>query len=134
MSLIDEIRALPVELLAARDTQQIADALPDRVTLVKTEIGKGTVIAVLGLETGNILLDAIDANTDFRHIQHLLVQGTMDISLPLVRDTLDALAMNVPGFAPADASALKALAEHSLPVDEYEVRKLCWSDDGQWLV
>lgn len=134
MALIDEIRALPAELRAQRDTQQIADALPARETLIKTEIGKGTVLVILGLDIGNPFLDFVDSNPEFRHIKHLLEAGGLDMALPLVRGTLDALIGNAPGFAQEHADALKALAERSAPVDEFEVRKLCWSDDGQWLV
>lgn len=132
MTLLDEILALPVELRATHDTQQIANALPDRVTVVYTEVGKGLVIETIGLEVGNALLDAIDANAEFRHIKHLLEQGRLDMGSLLARTTLDNLVGGVTEFTQAHADAIKALAERSEPVSEFEVRKLCWSDDGQW--
>lgn len=136
MALIDEIRALPAELLAEQDTQKIADALLARVTRVQTLIGKGTVLEVLGKDLGNLLCDLIESAADFRHTKQLLFNGWLDVSLNSVRSGLDDIvtANAVTGFTQAHADAIKALAERSSPVDEFEVRKACWSDSGQWLV
>ncbi|SCX40375.1 hypothetical protein [Nitrosospira sp. Nsp1] len=136
MAILDEILALPTELRAEQDTQKIADALPLRITREKTEIGKGTLLEVLGQDLGNLLCDFVDADAEFRHVKHLLANGWLDISLDSVRAGLDAIAAGnvMAGFAQAHADAIKVLAERSSPVDEFEVRKLCWSDDGQWLV
>ena len=136
MALIDEILALPVEVRAAQDTRQIASALPSKVTLVKTEIGKGAILEVLGQALGNLLCDFVDSAPDFRHVKHLLANGWLDVSLESVRVGIDAIAASnaVNGFTQLHAAAIKALAERVAPVSELEVRKLCWSDTGQWLV
>lgn len=136
MALIDEIRALPADLRAEQNTQKIADALPARVTRAKAEIGKGTVLEVLGKDLGNLLCDFVDSAPDFRHVKQLLFNGWLDVSLDSVRAGLDAIAEAnaVTGFTQAHADSLKELAERSNLVDEFEVRKLCWSDGGQWLV
>ena len=56
MDLLDEIRALPAELLAGRDTAAIAGALSEgRTQLVPKEIGNGTIIETIGLAAGNAL-------------------------------------------------------------------------------
>lgn len=132
MALRDEILALAPELLAQQDTQAIADALPERVTTQPTEIGKGKIISVIGLSAANAVLDVIDAHPDYRHVKQLVENGWLDIGSPLVRAALDAM---VPAIISAEqASAVKALGEIRVPVDEFEVRKICWSDNGEWLL
>lgn len=131
MALIDDIRGLPTELLTEQDTAKIAAALPPRVRVERREIGKGAVLTTLGIQSGNALLDAIDADPAFRHVKQLVANGCLDIGDPLTRDTLDNLVPQV--ITKAEADALKALAEIAEPVEEMDVRKACWSDDGEWL-
>lgn len=129
MITLDEIRALPEEILAQQDTQLIADTLSvGRTKYISTQVGKGKVLGVLGLEAGNTLLDIIDTVNDFRHVRYLVANGWLDIEDPLTRAMIDQVC------SPEDAVKLKALAEVSDPVDEMEIRKLCWSDDGRWVV
>jgi len=134
MALIDEIRALPPGLRATKNTQAIADYLPPRVIVESREIGKGAIILALGKEMADVLLDEIDTNPVHRHVKHLIANGWFDVGLDMSRQAVDALIGVVPGFTAEHAAAIKALAERTVPVDEFEVRKLCWSDDGQWLV
>lgn len=129
MITIDDILSLPAELLAQQNTQAIADALSvGRSKLVHTEIGKGVVLATLGVTDGNALLDLIDSAPDFRHVKQLVANGWLDIADPLTRATIDQVCTF------ADATKLKALAEVADPVSEFDVRKLCWSDTGEWMV
>lgn len=133
MALIDDIRALPVEITGQQDTQVIAEALSvGRTRLVPTEIGAGTVLMVLGIAAGNALLDVINAAPDFRHVKTLVEQGRLRIDTNLACATLDSLVPSV--LTAAQAQALKAVAEVADPVDEMDVRRLCWSDDGVWQV
>lgn len=134
MSLLTDIRALPPEILAQRNTQLIADSLPPIISYRRTEVGKGTILAVIGLPAGNILLDEIDNNTIYRHLKHLLPIASLDLGLPSVRDALDMFALGLTGFDIEHAEALKSLAEVYTPVPEIVVRRICWSNDGQWLV
>lgn len=135
MTLIDDIRALPVEITGQQDTQVIADALSvGRTRLVSMEIGNGLVLSTVGLEVGNALLDVIYNAPDFRHVKPLLEQGRLDISSPLARGALDSLVGVVAGFEQGHANALKALAEAPDPIDEMTVRQACWSIDGVWQV
>ena len=133
MITLAQIRELPAELLAQRSTQLIADAMPEQVVLVGTEIGKGKVIEAIGMDAANDILDVIDSQPPFRHVKQLLENGWLDVSSPVLREQLDQLA--IAGVISAENVAkIKSLAEQRHRVDEYEVRKLCWSDDGQWLV
>ena len=126
---LEEIRTLPVEITEQQNTQLIADALSNgRIKLVKTEIGKLTVLSALGMEAGNALLDIIDTVDTFRHIRYPLANGWLDLADPAARAMLDTLC------SAENAQKLKSLAEHADIVDEYEVRKLCWSAEGGWLV
>lgn len=127
MALLDQIKALPAELRATRDTQAIADALLPVITVRACEIGKGKVLGAIGLEAGNTLLDIIDNVADFRHVKQLVANGWLDVGNPLTRAMIDQVC------SPAGAAALKALAEVSTPIDEMTVRRACWSDDGEWL-
>lgn len=133
MALIDDIRALSVDITNQQDTAVIAAALSQgRIKTVPTEIGNGMVLATIGLTSGNALLDVLNNAPDFRHVRPLLEQGRLDISTPLARAALDGLVGVV--ITQAEADALKALAERPDPIDEMTVRQVCWSDDGVWQV
>lgn len=105
MALIDDIRALPADLLATRDTAQIAAALPPVSRLVPTEIGNGTVLETLGLAVGNALLDVLYNAPDFRYVKPLLEQGRLRIDAPSARAALDGIAAAgiAAGFGAAQA-------------------------------
>lgn len=129
MITLEEIRSLPIDILNQQNTQLIADTLSNgRIKLVKTEIGKLTVLSALGMEAGNALLDIIDTVDTFRHVRYPLANGWLDLADPAARAMLDTLC------SAENAQKLKSLAEHADTVDEYEVRKLCWSAEGEWLV
>jgi len=130
MGLREEILALPPELLAQHDTQAIAEALPLRITLRYTEIGKGKIISVIGLAAANNVLDVIETVPDYRHVKQLVENGWLDISSPLARQSLDAMVPAV--ITQEQADTIKALGEVRTPVSEYEVRCICWADNGDW--
>lgn len=104
--------------LPLSDHGAIAQAMSiGRTKIVKTEIGKGTILSVLGLDAGNALLDIIDTVTDFRHVKHLVANGWLDVGDPLVRFMIDQTC------TPEDAVKLKALAVVNDPVSSQEVSK-----------
>ena len=130
-----DIQALPPEIVETRNTAAIAAALPPVLTLKKTAVGKGKILDTIELSAGNALLDVIDNSPDFRHIKHLVFQGVLDLSSSRVRDTLDELGSGIiPEVTSEHTNALKAIAEVYTPISEYEVRRVCWSNTGQWLV
>lgn len=112
----DEIASIE-PLLADRNDVAIATILSvGRVKLTPTEIGVGRILATIGLTAGNLLLDALYAITEFRHIKPLIEQGRLDIADPLPRAALDGLVGSIEGFTQAHAAALKALAEQPDPI------------------
>lgn len=140
-TLRDEIIAkCPPELLATRDAQAIADAASiGRTRLVETKIGEAVLLNVLGPVAGAALLDRLaelgkSAEPQLRPIYYavgLLKADKLDVGSPATRGQLDALA--AAGILPASAVAVvKALAERPDPVSEYDVRRIGWSDDGEW--
>lgn len=91
-----------------------------RTKKVPTEVGKGTILEVLGLTTGNAFLDVIDNGTDFRHAKHLLQDGRMRLDSNLVQTML---AQFVVGgvLSQAQSDALSVLCVRPDPVTAYEV-------------
>lgn len=138
MTLLNEIRALPVDVLATKNTQVIADALSvGRVKHRSTMIGVGTVLAKFGGQ-GGAFLDALasigQVNRDIHWIlESNIKRGEFDIGEQASRNGMQQLALQLPVFADG-INALLALAEVPDPIDEMAVRKVCWSDDGVWQI
>jgi hypothetical protein len=111
MSLRDELLNDPAGLgydLADRALVERLINEPTRARTVPTEVGNGTILEVLGLATGNALLDVMYGNSDFRHVKPLLEQGRLRLDSPLTRAALDSLVGFV--LTEAQAEALKAKA------------------------
>lgn len=132
MTLRDEILAGSFDL-AQRDDGAIAAALSvGRTKIVSRLIGAGTILDALGPTDGAAVLDALEAlGTQVSAVKwgmRLLEASNLDIGLPSVRAQIDALV----GVAltAEQAETLKALAVVDDPVSEFEVRQLCWLDDG----
>jgi len=152
MALLDEIRALPPEVLAQQSTQLIAEALPPVVMVKPREVGDGAISIALGFPSGPVFLYQLeqmaltavpaDATPELlaiyamvRQAWRSITKGALDVGDVSVRAALDAFSNGVlPGFTKDMAAAIKALAEVATPVTELEVRRVCWSDAGEWLV
>ena len=93
MALLAEIQAkCDATLLASRDFDAIAVAVSaGRTKPNSKEIGNGTILEVLGLTTGNALLDVINTVPDFRYVKPLVEQGRLVASAPLVQATVQSL-------------------------------------------
>lgn len=117
------------------DTQAIADALSvgKRKADLTVRIGAGRVLDTIGLASGNALLDAVKATQDYRHVWHLMEYGELDINSPLVAEALGSLVLSGVITQP-QADALLALGKVPDPVDELDVRKAIWSDNGEILI
>jgi len=131
---IDEIRSAisgDEQLMALiPDTQAIADALSGRETYkVPFEIGAGGILATLGLESGNALLDAIQSTPGFRHVWPMIEQGRLDLSSPLVELSLDALVQSEV-ISSSEMQQLLSLCLRPIEVSEDDVKRAIWNDDG----
>lgn len=118
----DAVAASPeLQALAATgNTQAIADALSaGRTKLVHTEVGAGTVLEVLGLATGNSLLDVIANAADFRHVKPLVEQGRLRLDSAMTIATLQSLVGTV--LTQPQADALLARAKVADPVTHTQV-------------
>lgn len=123
------IAADPALLALVPNSQAIADALSaGRTRPNGAEIGNGLIIAEIGLEAGNALLDALNDTAQFRYVKPLLEQGRLDVSSPLVVAALGAMVPAV--LTAAQADALIALGREADPVRELDVRRAIWNDDG----
>ena len=148
MALIDDIRALPAEVLDTRDTTQIAAALPPVVTLRERLITERGVLAALPVPAGDQFISALESfaaatlpdghpmapyhGTIKRGIGWLKGDG-LDVGDPLSRSLLDAMAAAGVVNA-ASVATIKALGQRSEPINEMAVRLACWSHDGEWQV
>lgn len=101
-----------------------------RKTLTKRNIEKGDILDTIGLDAGNALLDAFDANPAFRHVKSELERGALDVSRPLVRSSLDSMAGVVIGFTQEHANAIKALAEAPDPLQLIQVSRALNNAEG----
>ena len=102
------------------DDVAIAAALSaGRTKLVPTEIGNGTILEAIGIETGNALLDVLTTVPTFRHVKPLIEQGRLRLDSPLVVGTLQTLVPTV--LTQAQADALVARARVPDPVTAQQV-------------
>lgn len=141
MSLRDDILALPAELRATRDTVAITAALNAAATATASrQVSARTVLAELPIEgpvQGAVVLDKLEAagasipacKWATRFLQ---LETGLDVGHPNTQEMLTRLAQaNV--LTADEAAALKALAPKQ-QVTELEVRRVCWSDSGEWSV
>lgn len=146
MSLRDEIKAsVSPELIASRDSQQIADALNvGRTRVVSRLITERDVLA--GYADGPVIADAVLAKIEaFAQSSHQLASVVrrasgwltpgkgIDIGNQSTRLLLDQMAAG--GVLTADeAEKLKSMAVEPDPVSEFDVRCAIWNDDGTYAV
>lgn len=135
---IDEIRSAisgDEQLMALiPDTQAIADALSGRETYkVPFEIGAGGILATLGLERGNALLDAVQSTPGFRHVWPMIEQGRLDLSSPLVEAGL-GLLVSAEVITMDEKLALINLCLRPVEVPEGDVKQAIWADNGERLL
>lgn len=102
---------------AAADALNRPDpALPPVVTLERTLIGPGSIMAALGADAGAAFLDSLQAAAQtvsrLRWAMVLIMSDGIDVAHPQTRQELDT--MTVAGLLTADqAQSLKALAERT---------------------
>lgn len=132
---LEEIRSLPVDIRSTKDTQKITDFLPPRIEIVSTPIGIGTILAVMAPVGGDFLntLEQIGtADSNVKWSLELIKSGTFDIGMSVTRSQLLRFVQINPELSEPIFALLK-VAEKRVPVSEADVRKLCWSINGEWL-
>lgn len=81
-------------------------------TFVHTEIGRGTILDVLGRETGNRVLDFIRDTQEYRHVWPLLENASLRLDWQSVQDGLQEL-VSIEIMAQSDMEKLLAIAKTS---------------------
>lgn len=137
---LEEIKALPAELLAGQDTQALADALSvGRTKSVSKEIGDGGVTLALGGVAGCLFLYQLEkaANSEpgdgatpeqianyavAREAWRSIVSKSLDVGNAGTRAMLDAFVGVL--LTQDQADALKALADTDDPVSVADVSEI----------
>lgn len=115
--------------LAARDCTELARLMSVGRTRANTrEIGNGTILEVLGLDTGNVVLDLINADPIYRHVKPLIDQGRLLIGSPLAQLTVQSLAPAI--LTQPQADALCALGLEAFPYTAQELAEALFNADG----
>lgn len=112
--------------------QAIADIINVGRTRPKAfEIGKGTIVEVLGLAGANAFLDIIDGDSTYRHVKHLLQDGRLRVDSALVEQLVQGFIQA--GVISANGgAALLALGREPDPVTAAEVSRAVrgpWGDE-----
>ena len=128
--IISLIQSTPTLMALVPDTKAIAEEISkDRTKLVKTEIGVGTILEVLGVQSGNTLLDIIYNDTNFRHVKPLIDQGRLRLDSPFVISFIEQFTQA--GLLTVEQkNALLSKAKEPDPVSEFDVRVAIYNDDG----
>ena len=139
MSLLDEIKAkCSPELLASKQHGEIAAKVSEGRTSIATRLGGiGVVMETLGPVDGPALLDALEmlkaSNGAVKWGWYLIERGELDFGSDVTRGMIDMLEGGSV-ISKEAAKALRDIAAVPDPVTEFDVRKACWSDAGEWLV
>lgn len=122
MTLLEEIEArVPPEIIAQKEHAVIAALVSEgRTEPSGLQVGKGTILEVLGFDAGNAFLDVIDAEPMFRHVRHLLENGWLVASSPLVMGMIQGMVTNGV-LEQAEADRLLALGVRPAPVSADDV-------------
>lgn len=132
------IQADPTLQALMPDTQAIAAALSVGRTRVAARLGGiGVVLEALGPEEGAAVLDTLDAlkatSSPVKWAWVLINRGELDFGSPATRGMIQQLQIGG-ALTSSQAATLLALAEVPDPVDEMDVRRAIYADDGSLLV
>lgn len=134
MALIDEITAkCSPELIASGNTAAIAAAVSvGRTKLVKTTIGAGTILSVLGagatgggallakMRAKNLPAALADYADDIREVLYIIDRGDLDVSSPATQGMVGAMVA-AGMMTQAQADGLLALGVDTDPVTSADV-------------
>lgn len=144
-TLLDEIRRrVPAEVRATRDSEQVAEALnAGRTKLAERRMGELALCDAIGGDRGTEALDHMRELAKggpgvpaamarkLGYVVKWLEADKLDVGHHETRASIDMLVPLV--FTREEAERIKALAVVPDPVAELDVRRACWSDDGDWL-
>lgn len=132
--IVSLIQSSPTLMALVPDTKAIAEEISKgRTKLVRTEIGVGTILEVLGITTGNTLLDVIYSDNNFRHVKPLLEQSRLRLDSPFVISFIDQF-VSLGLLTEDQKNALLERAKEPDVISEYEVRVAIFNDDGSMRV
>ena len=115
--------------LVAKDCEALAVLLSaGRNCGNEREVGYGTIIETIGIESGNSLIDFLKAAPAMRHVVLLLDQGRLRICAPLVQLTLQSFVGGP--IDQAEADALCALGLQPDPLTARQVAEALFHEDG----
>lgn len=116
-------------LIATKDCVEIAKAMSVGVSKPNTkEIGNGTVLAVLGIQAGNALLDEINTNPSYRYVKPLVEQGRLLIGSDLVQQVLQSMVPSILTQVQADTLCAIGMSPHTYTA--HEVEAVLYNPDG----
>lgn len=139
-----------VETIASRDTQAIAEELNvgrTGVVDVPASMVRGYLYALGCLAGITAKANAARANADSSQVA-LACQALYDLSIadqpvpmsnPVIAGRVAAdlqlmVDADPPLLTSQQMAMVLALATQPDPVSEFDVRRACWSDDGQWML
>lgn len=118
------------QALANRDLDALAAILSvGRTRPSVLEVGNGTIIEAIGIESGNRLLDHINSDASMRYVRPLLEQGRLKVGSPVAQGTIRAFA--TAGLINDDeADKLCALGLELAPLTRDQVAEALFNPDG----
>ncbi|MFC5548190.1 hypothetical protein [Massilia aerilata] len=119
-----------MDALARKDCAALAALLSvGRTHPSATEVGNGTILATIGIDAGNSLLDHIGSDPSMRHVKPLLEQGRLKVGSPVAQGAIRAFATaNV--ITQSQADALCALGVEPDPLTAQDVADALFNPDG----
>lgn len=115
---------------ADRDLNALAALLSaGRTRASLLEVGNGTIIATIGFEAGNTLLDHISTDPTMRYVKPLLDQGRLRVGSPVAQGAIQGFA-NAGVISQEDASKLCALGLEPDPLTPQDVADALFNTDG----
>lgn len=131
MTLRDDIHDNPAcaQAIIDRNCDEIVRIMSiGRTKSNSKEIGNGTVLEVLGIGVGNVFLDVIYNQPDFRHVKPLVEQGRLLIGSALVQATIQSMVPAV--LTKAQADKLCAVGHEPNPYTVAQIEAALYNPDG----
>lgn len=134
MTLRDDILNNPecAQAVTDKNCSLIATLLPPKKVKNSAEIGNGYILEILGIETGNIILDILldeSPTSDFRHTKPLIQQGRLLINSETVQRVIDTF-VQMGKLTQEQSDNLKAIGYDLIPYSPQEIAEALFNPDG----